>query len=213
MKTCAYDELYMPLAQRVLGDMFDFGVNTLKYDIETLFNMFIVSGIAHQVEAGNPMYIAGMNGCEVAKEVVAACGLDRYDVEDIMYIDKSPEYWIGWSLAYYQWISNLRFADINKIVTVKEMYSLYFAYHEMDIEAFVEMMDEKAESYRNTSRLSRIRKYASLSQSMLAAKANVPIRQIQLFEQGKRDINKTQGETLMKLAKALGCEIEDLLQK
>ena len=212
MKTCAYDELYMPLAQRVLGDMFDFGVNTLKYDIETLFNMFIVSGIAHQVEAGNPMYIAGMNGCEVAKEVVAACGLDRYDVEDIMYIDKSPEYWIGWSLAYYQWISNLRFSDINKIVTVKEMYSLSFAYHEMDIEAFVEMMDEKAESYRNTSRLSRIRKYASLSQSMLAAKANVPIRQIQLFEQGKRDINKTQGETLMKLAKALGCEIEDLLQ-
>ena len=31
MAMCAYDEEYLPLAQRVLGDMLDYAVNTLNY--------------------------------------------------------------------------------------------------------------------------------------------------------------------------------------
>ena len=48
---------------------------------------------------------------------------------------------------------------------------------------------------------------------MLAEKADVSIRQIQLFEQRERDINKTSAETLNKLSKALHCKMEDLLDK
>lgn len=70
---CAYDELYMPLAQRVLGDMYDYGVNTLKIAIDQLEKMFLVSGLARQIEMGNPTYIAGKNGCELAKNVVEMC--------------------------------------------------------------------------------------------------------------------------------------------
>jgi len=66
---------------------------------------------------------------------------------------------------------------------------------------------------QNESRLKRLRTYANLSQNQLAVDAGVSLRQIQLFEQGQRDINKTQGDTLDKLAVALGCKIEDLLQK
>jgi len=40
----------------------------------------------------------------------------------------------------------------------------------------------------------------------------VPLRQIQLFEQGQRDINKTAAVTLYKLSKALCCRMEDLLE-
>jgi transcriptional regulator with XRE-family HTH domain len=61
------------------------------------------------------------------------------------------------------------------------------------------------------SRLRRLRTYANLSQSQLAGASGVALRQIQLFEQGKRDIHKTQGETLMRLSRALNCRIEDLL--
>lgn len=62
------------------------------------------------------------------------------------------------------------------------------------------------------TRLKRLRKYYQLSQSQLSRKSGVPLRQIQLFEQRKRDINKTQAETLYNLSQALDCEMKDLLE-
>ena len=50
-----------------------------------------------------------------------------------------------------------------------------------------------------------------LSQSKLAKLADVKLRSIQMYEQRRNNINKTQGETLYKLAKVLACNIEDLL--
>ena len=209
---CAYNELYLPLARRVLGDMYDYAVNTLHYTIEEFHKMFIASGMAHQFEIGNPTYIAGKNGCEVAKEVITDCGFDRPDTEDIMFVDKSAEYWIGWALAYYQWKTGHKYSDINKCVPIDELYKMYTTFHESDISVFVEVMDSRTREYMDNSRLRRLRKYVNLSQSQLAERAGVPLRQIQLFEQGYRDINKTQADTVDRLSKALHCNIEELIQ-
>ena len=187
MKTYAYSELYLPLIQRILGDMYDYAVNQLGYSLKKFHEMFIVSGIAHQFEICNPTYSAGMNGCEVAREVINRCGLSCLTYEDIMQVDKSQEYWIGWALSFYQWHSAMSFQDIQYSVDIEEMYNMYPTFHEMSIEAFVDAMDNRTIEY-------------------------VSLRQIQLFEQGQRDINKTQGETLRKLAKALNCSMEDLMQ-
>lgn len=209
--TCAYDKMYLPLAQRVLGDMYDFAVNTLHYAIDEFHKMFIASGMATQFEICNPTYVAGKNGCEVAKEVVVECGLSRPEEQDVMYIDKSKEYWTGWALAYYQWESGLNYAEINMCVPISEFYAMYATYHEMDIQILVEYLSERTSKYREESRLRRLRAYAMLSQRQLSNASSVPIRQIQLFEQGERDIRKTQGDTLERLATALHCKIEDLI--
>lgn len=209
--SCAYDVMYLSLASRVMGDMFDFAVNTLQINIREFFDMFVVSKMAYQFELGNPTYIAGKNGCEIAKEVVERCTNIYPDTEDCMYLDKSPEYWIGWALAQYQWLRNIEYAVIDEYQPIEDMYGMYKTYHEADISLFIEIMDEKWKFYRQTSMLKRLRAYAELSQSQLARKAQVPLRQIQLFEQGKRDINKTQGETLKKLSMALNCRMEDLI--
>ncbi|MCQ2511253.1 MAG: helix-turn-helix domain-containing protein [Lachnospiraceae bacterium] len=208
----SYNELYLPLAQRVLGDMYDFAVHSLKYSISEFHKMFIASGMAAQFEIANPTYVAGKNGCEVAKEVVEDCGLERPDVMDIMYVDKSMEYWIGWSLAYYQWTTGYSFHDIERCVPIEELYNMYPVYHESDLSLFIETMNERTAAYMSESRLRRLRAYANMTQKQLAEFSGVPLRQIQLFEQGQRDINKTQGDTLEKLAGALRCEIKDLLQ-
>lgn len=147
MKNCAYNELYLPTAQRIMGDMYDYAVNSLSIDISSFHKMFIESGIAHQFEVGNPTYVAGKNGCEVAREVVEECGMTCYCNEDIMYVDKSQEYWIGWALSYYQWQSNIRFLDINNCLPIDEIYKMYPTYHEMDISAFVETVNEKMALY------------------------------------------------------------------
>ena len=52
-------------------------------------------------------------------------------------------------------------------------------------------MDVRMVPFQNESRLKRLRSYVKLSQSQLALNAGMPLRQIQLFEQGQRDINKT----------------------
>ena len=51
-----------------------------------------------------------------------------------------------------------------------------------------------------------------LSQSKLADEAGVSLRSIQMYEQRNKDINKAQALTVVKIARALGCEVEDLLE-
>ena len=174
--------------------------------------LFIVSGIAHQFEMGNPTYCAGKNGCEVAKEVIFSCTGEFSDAEDVMYLEKSSEYWIGWILAYYQWLRNIPFKNIFKVISMDDLVRMYPVYHEADVSMFVDTVDEKLLAYRKTNnQLKRLRMYAEYTQSKLSEESGVPIRQIQLFEQGQRDIRKAQTMTVLKLAKALHCKMEDLL--
>ena len=51
-----------------------------------------------------------------------------------------------------------------------------------------------------------------ISQKQLAEKAEVSIRNIQMYEQRQNDINKAQADILFRLSKTLGCNIEDLFE-
>lgn len=92
----AYSDDYLTSAQRILGDMLDFAVNTYDMDIDKFFEMFLVSNVSRQFEIGNPTYVAGKTGCELVKEVIRDSGLVMEEYPDEMYLDKSPEYWSGW---------------------------------------------------------------------------------------------------------------------
>ena len=61
-------------------------------------------------------------------------------------------------------------------------------------------------------KLKEIRESKSLSQRQLAEMSDVNVRMIQHYEQGAKDINKAQAGTLYKLAQALGCSMEDLIE-
>ena len=206
----AYDELYIDLAQRNLGDAFDFALVTLGIDIDSFNNAFSVSRVSKQFSEGIPKYVAGMNGCELARCILDESGLKYEDTEDAMYPDKSPEYWVGWTLAYYQWESRKSFGEILSNVSLSSFLNMYDVYHQMDISKSVEYLD-----IHTQARYSRLRAYRTLiglSQSALSKSSGVALRQIQLFEQGERDINKTSAQTLFSLSKALGCQMQDLLE-
>lgn len=208
----AYYEDYLYRAQGILGDMMDFAVNTCDLDPDDFFQKFIVAGVANQFGSGNPKYLAGMTGCEIVKEVMQKCGQPVDDIQDEMYLDKSPEYWAGWALCYYQWYSGRSFHKIYQAISMQEIIWMYDVFHEMDIQQFVDAMNQKYDAFYPETNLKRIRRNAKMSQSELAEDAGVSIRQIQLFEQRQRDINKTNAITVVKLAKALGCEMEMLLE-
>lgn len=60
--------------------------------------------------------------------------------------------------------------------------------------------------------LKRIRESKRISQKELSKISGVSDRMIQYYEQGVKDINKAQAITVYRLAEALDCTIEDLLE-
>ena len=62
------------------------------------------------------------------------------------------------------------------------------------------------------SNLKTIRENRDFSQAKLAEASGVNIRMIQYYEQGFKDINKAQAITVYKLAEALDCGMEDLIE-
>lgn len=62
------------------------------------------------------------------------------------------------------------------------------------------------------SNLKRLRSTSGLSQSKVSELSGINVRMIQHYEQGVKDINKAQAITVYKLAQALKCSVEDLLE-
>jgi transcriptional regulator with XRE-family HTH domain len=89
---------------------------------------------------------------------------------------------------------------------------MYPVYHEMDIQQFVDRMNELWESYYIDTNLKRIRMLSGYSQRELSELSGVSLRQIQLFEQRQRNINHTKAENVFRLAKILNCKCEDLIE-
>ena len=108
----AYNESYLNRAMKNLGNLFEFAICHAHYHPETVFDLFISSGIAAHFESGNPKYIAGMSGHELFCEMLIAAGKPLPPASLQFFLDKTPEYWCGWILAYYQWFYNQKFKDI-----------------------------------------------------------------------------------------------------
>ena len=142
----AYDEMYVAGAQNVLGHAVDFAVMSLEIDPNAFGNAFAVSDLSKQFANGNPRYVAGMNGCELARKVLSETNMPYHDTDDAMFLDKSPEYWAGWALAYYQWLTRRRFAFMHrKGLGIKEVIAMYYPLHEADISKFVDAADNIVE--------------------------------------------------------------------
>ena len=90
---------------------------------------------------------------------------------------------------------------------------MYHTLHEADISKFAEIADERIRMYYKDTNLKRIRTAYGCTQAGLAEQSGVTLRSIQMYEQRHKDINKASAETLYRIAKALGCSIEDLLEK
>ncbi len=141
MEIRAYDEIYLTDAQNILGHAFDFALVTLGFEIDDFTDKLVNAKASKQFEKGNPRYVTGMNGCEFVKEIYEEYEI-TIDHEDEMYLDKSPEYWCGWALAFYQWYSGKSFKEILSVVTINRLLDMYPAFHEMDIMQFAEAMGE-----------------------------------------------------------------------
>lgn len=210
----AYSEIYVSEVRENLATMLEYAKYELGFGVVEFLELFVASGIAQEIECGNPKYMVGMSGIELARLVVEKSFgeyLQTDEMEDMAY---GAEYWGMWALTYYQWKTQIPYKKLLQYVEWEEIMKLYPTLHEADIQKFVEVMNIKIEYHcRNReTELARIRRLRGYSQRILAEKSGVSLRMIQLYEQRQNDIKKAQVDSLLKLAKALECRIEDILE-
>jgi len=190
----------------------DYAVNDCALDGCMYLHMFISSGLAHQFERGNPKVVAGMSGVELAIEAIMKTTGNAPKAIPSMTDHHTSEYWGGWALAQYQWYTARSFASILRFMPFSVILNMYYTLHEADITKFYETAEDIYVLARPQTNLKRIREASGLSQSKLAAESGVTLRSIQMYEQRNKDINKAQALTVVKIARALGCEVEDLME-
>lgn len=210
MTTRAYSQLYLSKASRAVGNMLhdavaEYGINGGDFLIR-----FIQSDVAEQFENGNPKYIAGKSGMELFLEVMETTTGEAYNCRLIESYERSSAYWVGWLLAHYQWYSGRTFKSILDIIPYDELIGLYGTLHEADISKSYEVLD--AHFAGSESKLKTIRKHCGLTQEALAKESGVSLNTIRAYERKSKDLNKAGFDIVMRLAKALRCDVAELYE-
>ena len=202
MKIHAYNEIYVDDAMQTLAETFSYLSNESQAD--DFFWRFVNSKIAYQFGRGNPRYL-NMPPQALYYEVMGAMPLYKPYA-----YGRSPEYWCGFVLAYYQWYTGLSFEQIGRKLPPSSIISMYNPVHEAGMDKFVEVANSIV--FQKETNLARYRKASGLSQRELAKFSKVSLRAIQLYEQRQLDINMAPAIKLFQISRALGCYVEELLE-
>ena len=202
----AYNSLYLDDVMATLGSMLDYAVNSCGETLSLFYARFLNSGAAEGIAAGNPRYLCGLSGIELAEKVASRTGnplLERPALIDM----GSPEYWTGWTLAYIQWYLNAEFRTID----IVDLHNHYYVLHEADLSKSVHYAEQSIRIPQNTLRAAR--REAHITQKVLAELSGVSLRSIRAYEQGQLSLSNAGAEGLGNICKVLGCRMDRLLGK
>ena len=137
--TRAYDELYLKDAMRNVGAMVHFCINEYGLNPDDFYEAFLRSRVSAQIAKGNPRYLVGYSGKELADIVVDGLMLPASASEEYVI---TPEYWAGWLLAYYQWYTAQDFRQIHASgLDFSKLIKMYNPLHEADLLKCVETLE------------------------------------------------------------------------
>lgn len=152
--THAYSQLYLDGVSCSVGSMLHYAVARYHFDGDDFLGRFIQSGVAEQIENGNPRYIAGKSGLELFLDVMEATDrgvstaasqdtgtAENYDLSPDFFFFYSEDFWVGWLLAHYQWYSERSFKDILSVIPYEKLLKLYRTFREENVERSYEVMD------------------------------------------------------------------------
>lgn len=208
----AYQEIYLSNTQSALAETFDYAINTCGINGNDFVKLFLVSTVSTRMENGEPVFLAGKSGIEIARDIVRETTGKELTAQPPENMGRSREYWIGWAVACYQWYSARKYSHIFKAIPFEELQRLYPTLHEADITKFISVADKYLQECFPDTNLKRIRTAYGCSQTELARISGVSLRSIQMYEQRNKDINKASVDNVHRLSKALGCRIEDLME-
>jgi DNA-binding XRE family transcriptional regulator len=233
----AYDEVLKEEAADKLGKMLDFAVHSLHMDAANMLALFAASGTSALFERGDIRTIIGMSGIELAYDVLERCGISYERTPARHTRGLSAEYYLGYCIAVIQYRLSVPFSEMIRDFSCQNFLSGYAAQRTEYLSSLPltvssedrriglldfgkKYTDEAIGSYfvgRNTSAsntgelLKNARIKNGLSQSALAKAAGVPLRTLQQYEQGQKDIGKARAEYIIALASVLNTEPSKLI--
>ncbi len=213
MRTHTYQEIYLSHAQSAMGDAFDYAINSCKISGENFIQMLLSSSVCRKLENGEPAYLAGKSGIEIARAILEETTGKQFSQEQNNNMFRTPEYWIGWAVAYYHWYSDRRYNQIFEALPFQDLEKIYYTLHEADVSKFVDFAESRIKEVFPDTNLKRIRTLYGCTQSELAQRSQVSLRSIQMYEQRQKNINKASVETVYRLSKVLGCTVEELMER
>lgn len=208
----AYKEMYLHDAECNLGEMLEYAHEACGVNPDKALGYFIVSGYADRFSKGDPAVVSGMSGTELYIYAAEKCcatiniwpaPLVRYETEEY--------YWMGYILALLQWKSGYSFEEILSKIKEEDFLRMYPALHTVSDENAVESFLDLYKARSQYGRLQEYRKRLGMTQSQLSKASGVNLRSLQQYEAGTKSIKKAAAETVMSLAKVLGCKPENLM--
>jgi hypothetical protein len=138
----AYSKIYLEDAMANLAAMMDYGSSNYG-GTDAFYDRFLVSNISKQFGKGNPKYVCGMSGIELAEKIVEETG--GTPVHSEYKAIRNPDvYWTGWILAYMQWYSGLPFKTLaDKGIDPGLLMRMYPTHHEADISKTTDILKTK----------------------------------------------------------------------
>lgn len=140
----AYIEPYLRDVMRNVGVMSHFCVNEYGVSAERYSSLFARSEVARQISQGNPRYLSGLSGREMADMLMEneAESVRREGMTSCYRV--SPEYWAGWALAYCHWTFGKSFEEMYAAgQTYERVLSMYHPMHEADVSKVAEALQMK----------------------------------------------------------------------
>ena len=205
------DDRYFTDAQENLAALFEIGVNACKVDGQKIADAFVASGLAHEFERMNPVFVSGKSGVELLNYLAPYAGLET-PVPEPELVFPGMDYWVGWALAYFQFETGCPYRRVFEVVPYQELQGMYYPLHEAHESKFVSVLLERMADARKTTRLRIQRDIIGISQAELAERSGVGLRSIQMYEQRNKNINHASAETLYRLAHALHCSMQELIE-
>jgi len=142
----AYNKNFLYDAMLSLAEALDYAINDVGIEPNAFSEMLTVSSIGREFGYGDPKYVLGMSGIELADRIIESSkkkNIKKVSRSRDTRYSKTPEYWAGWILAYWQWKSGRTFKDILSRVGLSDIIKMYHPYHEAGEDKFVEDMEER----------------------------------------------------------------------
>ena len=124
----AYNDEFLPTIQSKLASMVEIAVLIEKIEIDEFMTRFLSSTVCRAFETASPILALGKSANELLGIVL---NREPIEVEENSYA--SPEYWVGYTLAYAQWYFNKPFSELVAAYPCSKLIDNYFPYHETDI--------------------------------------------------------------------------------
>lgn len=200
----------------LLGRAFEFADRCLPGGLVTFYPEFCNSEIAAHYSSRSGRGFGHASGIELVLALRDDAGgnLDLM-IQDTPRISKERGHFARWcgqiALRYHE-ASGDSFATLPKTLSLERLRRLHNELGDQDIERCLQEIICRTTRLHDQTQLAIRRLQKSITQTDLARLSGVSLRSIQQYEQRKKDINKGQALSILKLSRVLGCSMEDLIE-